>query len=208
VVAHGLYLVAAETEKLNNLHPLKRLFMPHIDLGNQYPGIVGLMVSYPETAKPLNALVETLLRGPHSLTSGEREMIAAYTSLQNDCNFCHQCHAAAATAHLNDGYQVLEAVFANPATAPIPEKMKSLLAIAGKVKESGKAVTAEDIAAAKNNGATDDEIHRTILIAAAFCMLNRYVDGLGTWSSENREAYTDMGSMLANQGYLNALPLQ
>lgn len=182
--------------------------MPHIDLGNQYPGIVGLMVRYPETAKHINALVESLLREPHSLSSGEREMIAAYVSLQNDCNFCHQCHAAAANAHLHDDYKVLDAVFANPETAPISDKMKSLLAIAGKVKESGRAVTAEDIAAARNHGATDDEIHHTVLIAATFCMLNRYVDGLGTFSPDNREAYKDMGSMLANQGYLNALPPQ
>lgn len=182
--------------------------MAHIDLGNQYPGIVGLMFRYPETAKPLNDLAETLLRAPHSLSSGEREMIAAYVSLKNDCNFCHQTHAASATAHLNDEYKVLDAVFTDVSSAPVPEKMKSLLHIAGKVKESGKAVTAEDIEAAKNNGATDDEIHITVLIAAAFCMFNRYVDGLATWSPPNREAYSDMGKMLAEKGYTNSIPPQ
>jgi uncharacterized peroxidase-related enzyme len=182
--------------------------MAHIDLQNNFPGIVGLMVRFPDTAKPLNELVETLVRAPHSLTPGEREMIAAYVSLKNECNFCHLTHSAAATAHLQDGYQVLDAVYANPETAPVSPKMKSLLAIAGKVKESGLAVTETDIAAARNNGATDDEIHRAVLIAAAFCMFNRYVDGLGTWSPENREAYTDMGTMLAERGYRNALPPQ
>lgn len=182
--------------------------MAHIELGNQYPGIVGLMVRYPETAKALNNLAETLLRGPHSLSSGEREMIAAYVSLKNDCNFCHQSHAASAAAHLKDEYKILDAVFTDLASAPVSEKMKSLLQIAGKVRESGKSVGAADIEAAKNNGATDDEIHITVLIAAAFCMFNRYVDGLSTWSPPNREAYTDMGKMLAEDGYLNAIPPQ
>lgn len=176
--------------------------MAHIDLGNQYPGILGLMIRYPETSKPLNALAQALIMEPHSLSSGEREMIAAYVSLKNDCNFCHQTHAAAAMEHLKDDYKILDAVFADVDTAPISNKMKSLLHIAGKVKESGKAVTAADIEAAKNNGATDDEIHITVLIAAAFCMYNRYVDGLATWSPDKREDYAAAGKRTAEQGYV------
>jgi hypothetical protein len=70
------------------------------------------------------------------------------------------------------------------------------------VRESGKRVTDEDVASARLHGATDKEIHDTVLIAAAFCMYNRYVDGLATWQPREREAYREMGEQLAREGYL------
>ncbi len=177
--------------------------MAHINLHNELPGISGLLTEFPETAKPLCELAETLLRNPHSLSSGERELIAAYVSLKNDCNFCHSSHAAAAAAHLQDDYKIIDAVLADVETAPVSDKMKALLIIAGKVQQSGKLVLEEDIKRAKMAGATDEELHYTVLIAAAFSMFNRYVDGLGTWSPQGREAYKAMGERLAHSGYVN-----
>jgi len=179
--------------------------MAHIKLDNPMPGIVGLMTQYPETAQPLNLLAETLLRGPHSLSSGERELIAAYTSLKNDCNFCHSSHAAAASNHLKDDYKIIDAVITDLESAPISNKMKALLKIAGKVQQGGKSVLELDIDTAKQQGATDDEIHITVLIAAAFCMFNRYVDGLNTWSPIGRDHYAETGKMLAELGYVNSI---
>lgn len=178
--------------------------MAHIKLNNELPGISGLLKDFPETARPLCDLAETLLRKPHSLTSGERELIAAYVSHKNDCNFCHSSHAAAANAHLKDEYKLIDEVLRDVETANISEKMKALLIIAGKVQQSGKAVKEEDIARARNSGATDDEIHYAVLIAAAFCMYNRYVDGLNTWSPQGRPAYAEMGKMMAEVGYVRA----
>ena len=128
----------------------------------------------------MRELAEVLLRAPSTLTSGEREMIAAFVSSRNDCAFCHASHRAAAAHHLVGNYELVDAVKRDPQTAPITNKLKALLTIAGKVQQGGKQVTGADIERARVEGATDLEIHDTVLIAAAFCMYNRYVDGLAT----------------------------
>jgi len=176
--------------------------MAHIKLLNEdLPGIVGLLNNRPETAKPLLDLAETLLRGPSSLTSGEREIIAASVSYWNQCHFCHTSHAAAAAAHLKSGLELIDEIKAGLPNTPVSEKLKVLLHIAHQVQRGGKNVTEEDIAFAREQGATDVEIHDTVLIAAAFCMYNRYVDGLNTWAPDPNEAYAEMGERMANVGY-------
>lgn len=179
--------------------------MAHIKLPDGIPGIVGPMMFSPETAKPMNALAEVLLRGPNTLTPGEREMIAAYVSSQNDCHFCHSVHGAVAAHHLGGDEQLVRDVKRNFATAGVSDKMKALLAIAGKVQLGGKNVTSEDVARARQQGATDKEIHDAVLIAAAFCMYNRYVDGLGTWAPDDAEMYRASGRRLAEEGYVNSI---
>lgn len=178
--------------------------MAHIKLNNeQLPGIVGLLDYRPETAKPLSELAETLLRGPSTLTPGERELIAASVSHWNQCHFCHSAHGAAAAAHLKTGIGLLDDIKAGLPKFNISPKLRSLLQIARKVQQSGRQVTEADIRDARQQGATDREIHDAVLIAAAFCMFNRYVDGLGTWAPAADEAYIETGVKLASAGYLN-----
>jgi uncharacterized peroxidase-related enzyme len=177
--------------------------MAHIDLPEGLPGILGPMAFRPATAKPMNELAEVLLRGPSSLSSGERELIATYVSKRNDCHFCHSSHGAAAAHHLG-GEAVVDAVRSDPESAPVSDKLKALLDVAGKVQRGGREVTSEDVARARSQGATDSEIHDTVLIAAAFCMYNRYVDGLATWAPDDPEAYREPGRLLAEQGYVHA----
>lgn len=165
--------------------------MAHIKLPEGVPGILGPFAFRPETAKPLCELAEVLLRGPSTLSPGERETIAAYVSKLNDCAFCHGSHNAAAK-HLMKG-------------AAVSAKLKSLLTIAKQVQKGGRRVTAAMVADARENGAGDVEIHDTVLLAAAFCMYNRYVDGLGTLTPPD-DAYDAIGAMLAAQGYLNSIP--
>jgi len=174
--------------------------MPHINLPEGYPGISAGFTYRPETAKPMRHLAHILLHEPNSLTPGERELIATYVSSRNNCQFCQLSHGAAATAHLGDD-SIADKVKANFLEAPVSDKLKALLAIAGKVQQDGKLVTAADVEAARKQGATDLEIHDTVLIAAAFCMFNRYVDGLGTWQPTNPEMYAQMGRHLADEGY-------
>lgn len=162
------------------------------------------MTFRPETAKPLNELADILLRGPNTLTPGERELIAAYVSVRNDCAYCHTIHGAVAAHHLNGDEALVACVKHDFEEASIPEKLKALLAIAGKVQESGKSVTAADVARAREEGATDLEIHDTVLIAAMFCMCNRYVDGLATWAPENPEFYRQRAAKLAAEGYVSS----
>ena len=176
--------------------------MAHIKLLNEeLPGIVGLLNYRPETARPLLDLAETLLRGPSSLTSGEREIIAASVSYRNDCHFCHTSHAAAAAAHLGSGLGLIDEIKAGLPNTAVSSKLRALLDIAHQVQKGGKHVTETHISTARDQGATDQEIHDTVLIAAAFCMFNRYVDGLGTWAPGPNEAYKVMGERMAHVGY-------
>jgi uncharacterized peroxidase-related enzyme len=176
--------------------------MPHIDLPDGLPGILGPMAFSPETAKPLNELAERLLRGPSTLTSGERELIATFVSAQNDCHFCQSSHGAAAAHHLGGDSELVERVKVDYGAADVSEKLKALLAIAGKVRLGGREVTADDVERARERGASDREVHDTVLIAAAFCMYNRYVDGLATIAPEDPANYTARAGALARDGYL------
>lgn len=176
--------------------------MAHIKLLNEeLPGIVGLLNYRTDTGKALTDLAEVLLRGPSSLSSGEREIIAASVSYWNGCHFCHTSHAAAAAAHLKSGLSLIDDIKAGLPETPVSDKLRALLHIAHQVQRNGKNVTEEDVAAARQHGATDREIHDTVLIAAAFCMYNRYVDGLGTWAPGPNEAYAEMGERMAHVGY-------
>ncbi|TSJ39473.1 peroxidase-related enzyme [Mucilaginibacter corticis] len=176
--------------------------MPHINLSNDYPGIRSLFVYRPETAKPLNGLVQVLLHDPHpTLSAGERELIATYVSNLNTCYYCTNIHGAIARHQLGNDAGTVKQVLADANTAPISNKLKSLLKIAAKVQSGGKNVTEDDVMTARAEGATDIEIHDTVLIAAAFCMYNRYVDGLATWQPHNDELYDKMGEQRAREGY-------
>jgi len=174
--------------------------MPHIDLPDGLPGISAGFAFRPETAKPMRELADILLHQPNSLTPGERELIATYVSSQNCTTFCALSHGAAAASHFGD-YEIVEKVKANFLSAPISTKMKALLLIAGKVLQDGKLVTEIDVQAARAFGATDLEIHDTVLIAAAFSMYNRYVDGLATGQPADPAMYEQMGKHLAEHGY-------
>ena len=175
--------------------------MPHIPLPEQLPGIRGLLAFRPETGRPLSQLAEALLVGDSPLSRGERETIAAFVSRRNECAFCMDSHAAAARHLLGDEHATVDAVLADPATAPVSAKLKTLLAIAAKVQRGGRIVTDDDVAAARAEGATDRDIHDTVLIAAAFSMVNRYVDGLATLRPADPAAYVEMGKRMAENGY-------
>jgi uncharacterized peroxidase-related enzyme len=175
--------------------------MPHIPIPDELTGIRGLMAFRPETAVPLNLLVDALLRTPNSLTSGERELIATYVSSENDCYYCQTIHGAIAANDLGGNEPLVLKVKENFQEAEISDKLKALLNIAGKVQKGGKHVTDEDVARARQQGATDTEIHDTVLIAAAFCMFNRYVDGLATVASKDPEFYRTRAQHICANGY-------
>jgi uncharacterized peroxidase-related enzyme len=171
------------------------------ELGREFPGILGLMTFRPETAAPINELVNILLRGESSLSRGERELIAAHVSWRNGCFFCQTIHGAVAAAQLGHDEQLVLNVKTDWQSAEISPKLKALLNIAGKVQLGGKHVTAEDVSAACDQGATDLEIHDAVLIAAVFCMCNRYVDALGTWAPEDPAIYRANAIEIVEHGY-------
>jgi uncharacterized peroxidase-related enzyme len=177
--------------------------MAHITLPEGLPGIRGPMAFRPETAKPLNELAEALLRSENSLTRGERELIATYVSSLNDCFFCQNAHGGLAQHYLQCDMAFIDQVKIDFQSTLISDKLKALLSIAGSVQKGGKYVTEEQVEKARKLGATDREIHDTVLIAAAFCMFNRYVDGLGTWAPQDRNIYVERGPRRAEEGYIN-----
>ena len=192
--------------------------MPHIALDNDIPGIRGLLTYRPETAAPLMELAEVLLRGDSTLTRGERELIATYVSHRNDCDYCSRSHGACAAAQLPGGAALVEHVLAGPdaaagsdgaplsGAAPLSGKLSALLHIAGLVQRGGGLVSEEDISNARAEAATDREIHDTVLIAAAFCMYNRYVDGLAAATPDDPAHYAATAERLVGFGYRTTAP--
>jgi uncharacterized peroxidase-related enzyme len=178
--------------------------MPHIALPEGLHGIRAAMAYRPDTARPLNEIADILLHQPNSLTPGERELIATYVSYLNDCYYCQTIHGAIAAAQLGGDEALVKRVKADFHHADVSEKLKALLVIAAKVQKGGKHVTADDVAYARGLGATDLEIHDTVLIAAAFCMYNRYVDGLATTQPEDEALYRERGKQVAHMGYTAA----
>ena len=178
--------------------------MPYIPLEEHLPGITGLLEYSKETAAPIRELTQILLRGPSTLTEGERELIATVVSHRNECRFCTTAHTAAADILLGED-ETAAKVKQDITTAPVSDKMKALLTIAAQVQQSGKAVTADAVQKAKDAGATDIEIHDTVLIAALFCLYNRYVDGLATVTPTDPAFYKGLGQRLKDNGY-NRLP--
>lgn len=176
--------------------------MAYINVPGELPGIRGLMAFRPETAKYINELAEILLRSDNNtLTRGERELIATYVSYLNDCFFCQNAHGAIAQHYLQCDMKFIDDIKAHFETMPLSDKLKSLLAIAGSVNKGGTYVTPEQVEKAKKCGATDKEIHDTVLISAFFCLCNRYVDGLGTTANSDRQYYINRGKMRAEEGY-------
>jgi len=175
--------------------------MAHIQVPEGIPGIRSLVMFRPESGQHLYALAQTLLRGDSPLSEAERELIAAFVSSLNDCAFCRDSHAAAARYLLKEKKSVVDFALAEYESAPISSKLKALLNIAGKVQVNGKNVTEADVDAARQCGATDRDIHDTVLLAATFSMFNRYVDGLASFTPTDPAAYEEMGMRLGEKGY-------
>lgn len=175
--------------------------MPHIDLDKNLPGMRSLMAFSPETASPMGELANLLLRSNEGLSMADRELIGTYVSYLNDCFYCQQSHGAIAVCYLDGDTDLVEQVKRDFTKADITDKLKALLTIAGSVQKGGKFVTVEQIEAAKQLGATDKDIHDTVLIAAAFCLFNRYVDGLATYTPTDLSTYPLRAQQVAERGY-------
>ena len=111
-------------------------------------------------------------------------------------------HAAIARCLYGEDRDLVDQAISDFRQADLSDKMKALLVIAGKVQQGGRLVTEEDVASARAAGADDKAIHDTVLTAAAFCMFNRYVDGLATWAPDEPAMYEQAGAERAEKGYL------
>lgn len=173
---------------------------PHLPFAPELPGILGPLAFRPEMAGPLLAFTNQLLRGPSPLTPGERELIATFASHTNQCRFCTKSHAAVAAVHLSSP-QLVAAVLEDVESAPVTPKMRALLKIARAVALNVAPVSDELMQAARDAGADDTSLHDAVLVAASFCMFNRYVESLRTVAPDDPSAYVAMGERLARDGY-------
>ena len=188
------------------------------------PGMTALGAYRPDVYAQMAALADNMLATGHpdsTLDPSEREMIATYVSSLNNCTYCMTTHGAVAVAHMSStqsesaaqGTQTPKAtaekivnstcIKRDDGVDEIEErpKLRSLLQVAAQVHESGQSITPEAVAEAKAFGATDMDIHDTVLIAALFCMFNRYVDGLTGELSGNIEQLKEVGTVIAERGY-------
>lgn len=177
--------------------------MPHINVDENLPGIRALMAFSPATATPMGELANILLRSDDGLSMADRELIATHVSYLNDCFYCQQSHGAIAVCYLNGDTGLVEQVKKDYPHAAISDKLKALLSIAASVQKGGKFVTPGQIEAAKELGASDKDIHDTVLIASAFCMFNRYVDGLAANTPTDLSTYPLRAQQIADKGYGN-----
>lgn len=175
--------------------------MPHVTLNSDLPGITGLLNTWPEPGAPIRDLTQFILRGENSLTEGERELIASMVCVGNECQFCSNAHISAAARYIGSK-ETVNTILNQPFGGIVSDRIAHLLAISQAVGRSGSLVNQEMIDAAKNAGATDVEIHDTVMIAALFSLYNRYVDGLATELPENESYYEVLADRLTTSGYV------
>lgn len=171
---------------------------PYIKLDQDFPGIVSLFMYDRDTAGNLSAMAETIMRRERSgLSQGQRELIAAFVSRANECQFCYRSHSSCAKEYL--GEELVDEVIEHINPGAVPPKMRALLSLAAYVTTLNREGIAHAVEAAKEYQASDEEIHDTVLVAAFFNMCNRYVDGLGTTFRSNEPE--EGGRSLAQYGY-------
>lgn len=170
---------------------------PYIQLDQDFPGIVSLFMFDREVASRLTAMGQTIMRRPRGLSVGDRELIGAFVSKLNDCKFCCDSHTACAKMYL--GHSTVDEVIRQCNVEYLPMKLRALLCVAANVQGLDRDDLPRTIANAKEFGATDEEIHDTVLVTAFFSMCNRYVDGLGTTFRPGEPE--DGGESLAEFGY-------
>jgi uncharacterized peroxidase-related enzyme len=167
-------------------------------------GLHSIFQAFPETARPLIAYHEALLRGPSPFSAGERELIAAYVSGLNACDFCHDIHAQTAAAFGIDS-ETLRALLADLGSAPVDARLRPVLSFVHKLTLSPSRMTATDAEAVFAAGWDDRALYDAAAICGLFNLMNRLVDGLGIEADASHTQF--VAQRLATTGYAGFLPL-
>lgn len=177
--------------------------MAFIQVNEKAYGISSLLSHYSGSGRIINQLCNHLLsEETEGLCCADREIIASFVSRLNECTFCSASHTAIAE-EMSGKKGVIEAAVCDIEGADIPDKLKALLKIAATVQRDAKEMSQLLVDTAREHGANDRDIHDTVLIAAAFCMLNRYVDGLGTDTPDDPDYYIkDAKAFVQSGSYL------
>ena len=172
------------------------------------PGIVAAIRLTPGLGVHLRGLADELLVNDFpgaTISRGEREMMATAVSAANDCFYCMDSHGAFATAVLEragerDVAPLIDTIKVGSVDG-LGQKMQALLHIARTVRAEPRKLTSADVEAAKAAGACDADVQLAVLIAAAFSMYNRIVEGFRAKTPPTPEAYRNRAEEIAEHGY-------
>lgn len=152
--------------------------MPFISNIPKDTGPEGILEKFPESGNPILQATQELLKGSSELPKKYCELIAAYTSGLNSCDFCYGGHAAFAEAFgIEDG--LLEAIIENIDSADIEDKMKVLLKFVKKITKESYKITQKDVDTVLNFGWSKEAYYNTVAICSLFNFYNRLVDSYG-----------------------------
>jgi uncharacterized peroxidase-related enzyme len=194
----ALYLPDVET------HPQQGVYQALIEAAKrsntEYSKIWDLFAFQQEFTVHLARFTQGVLRQPATISAGLRELIAAYTSYQNECRFCTKAHAAAASELLGDE-SLVWSVLRDLESSPLDEKDKVLLRFVGKVTKTLPAIEGDDVAVLQAAGWDDEAIYYAITTCALFNFYNRWITATGV-PVMSGEAHRAQGKILASRGYI------
>ena len=169
--------------------------MPFFD----YKTVLDIFQQNPNRYSALVEFIQTVMRGESALTAGERELIAAYVSGLNACDYCYGSHQAIAT-ELNVDPKLLEAILTDVATAPIEERLSPVFALVRKLTLNPSKTIQADVDAILEAGWNEQAIEDVICVCALFNFMNRFVNGYGL-ELPNQEQLAVMAKGINTEGY-------
>lgn len=178
--------------------------MPHLRSLRAGASLIDVFKAFPETSTPLIEFHEVLLRGPSPFTAAERELIAAYVSGLNRCDYCHAVHTATAE-RMGVEAGLVPQIVRDGSLDDVAAKLRPVLALARKLTLSPGSVTKADADAVLTAGWDDTALYYAVAVTALFNFMNRLVEGLGI---ELETSYVAPASQrLAESGYLPLLKM-
>ncbi len=171
---------------------------PYLSYAKDYKNIAEIFARTPEKMEPLMQFTNHVMRSESELTVGEHELIAAYVSLLNECNFCYGSHEVTAKA-LNIDDAIFQALDETPFGDAIPEKIIPVLNYTRKLTETPNKIVKEDVQEILAAGWSEKTVEDIVYIVSLFAFYNRFADGLGFSGSE--EVFNQSGQFLAENGY-------
>jgi uncharacterized peroxidase-related enzyme len=166
----------------------------------EYSKIWDLFAFQPSFTDSLSSFSQGVLRAPATISPAMRELIAAWTSFQNECRFCTRAHAAAA-AELLGSEELVRSVLTDLEASPLEEKDKAMLRFVTKITRDLPAVTAADVECVRASGWDDEAIYFAITTCALFNFYNRWITTTGV-AEMSEEAPRQQGKHLARHGYV------
>ena len=166
----------------------------------EYSKIWDLFAFQPSFTDSLSSFSQGVLRAPATISPAMRELIAAWTSFQNECRFCTRAHAAAA-AELIGSEELVQSVLSDLEASPLEEKDKAMLRFVTKVTRELPAVTAADVERVRAAGWDDEAIYFAITTCTLFNFYNRGITATGV-AEMSEEAHRQQGRHLARSGYV------